>query len=163
VTIAFGAVTAATPVYVAVTSITGVPSASTATVPLTLTGTVAPGNATIANGKTPSAYYTQEFTITVTAATQTTPPVITKQPTSMNVEYGGTATFTVEATGAASYRWQHLRYPTMWKNKDVESARSPTLTLTEVNYTKDGYYRWTLPADKSLYFGTWTWTAIMKP
>jgi hypothetical protein len=32
------------------------------------------------------------------------PPVITKQPTETTVEYGGTATLTIEATGATGYR-----------------------------------------------------------
>jgi uncharacterized protein YjdB len=45
-TISFGAVVPAPPAHVAVTGISGVPDAATAGTPLTLTGTVAPSNAT---------------------------------------------------------------------------------------------------------------------
>lgn len=55
------------------------------------------------------------------------PPTITTQPTGLSVNQGGTATFTVAATGvpAPTYRWQKNGSP-------IAGATGATLTLTNV-------------------------------
>jgi len=65
-------------------------------------------------------------------------PQITAQPSDQTVSQGGTATFTVAATGPAlSYQWQHL-VGTSWTNV---GANASTLTLANVATSDAGSYR----------------------
>ncbi len=72
-------------------------------------------------------------TLTVSAAI--TPPAITTQPASQTVAAGGTAVFSVAATGSAplAYQWAH-------GGAAIAGAISPTLTLSDVRAASAGSY-----------------------
>jgi Ig-like domain-containing protein len=75
--------------------------------------------------------------LTVTGGTNSgTAPVITQQPTNQTVTVGGTATFSVTATGSPvlSYLW--FQSPATL----VSSSTSPTLTLSNVQPSNAGSY-----------------------
>jgi len=156
--------------FVSVSDITGVPAAATVGTPLTLSGTVVPGNATnktivwsvadagttganisgntltttaagtatiratVTNGLTAKSNYTQEFTITVTAAGVA--PAITTQPTNQTTTVGVSFSFSVEATGTAplKYQWEFSNdNGATWANSTVATATSATLTYAAGN------------------------------
>jgi len=60
---------------------------------------------------------------------------IVKQPEDFEVEIGGTATFSVEATGAVSYQWQFKSSKT-WSNTSSTGATTDTISVvcTEARY-----------------------------
>jgi hypothetical protein len=64
------------------------------------------------------------------------PPSITRQPTDQTVDEGGTATFTVEATGTAPLGYQWRRNGT-----DLDGQTNATLTLMGVTQADAGPYR----------------------
>ena len=72
---------------------------------------------------------------TLTVKPGPAPPTITKQPEGLTVVVGGTATFTVEATGTAPLSYQ-------WRTNGVSlpGATSPTLTLQNVQSSQAGTY-----------------------
>ena len=63
------------------------------------------------------------------------PPAITSSPDSLMVEAGGTATFSVTASGTApiTYQWLH-------NNAEIPGANNPTLALTQLNTGHSGSY-----------------------
>ena len=64
---------------------------------------------------------------------------IVAQPIDYEVEVGETATFTVEATGVASYQWQYKRSSTAsWANTSSTGATTETITV-ECNTTRYNY------------------------
>ncbi len=69
-------------------------------------------------------------------------PVITAQPRSASAYVGGTAKFTVAATGTGlTYRWQY-RYPgESWKNSGYASGRTPTLQFSALAKYNNLQYR----------------------
>lgn len=68
-----------------------------------------------------------------------TAPAITDHPDSLTVEPGGTATFTVVATGSElTYRWQQVNSGT-WNN--ISGATSSTYTIENVDADDAGSYR----------------------
>ena len=69
--------------------------------------------------------YSNAVTLTVN-----TKPVITKQPASVSVAVGGTASFKVTATGAASYQWYYQKPGETTWNKVTVNGTSATYTLT---------------------------------
>ena len=75
-------------------------------------------------------------TLTVSAVVL---PTITTQPKSQTVAAGGTATFTVEATGAESYQWRYrTANGTTWYNATATGNKTATLKVP-VTEAKDGY------------------------
>src|SRR5208283_4392280 len=64
-----------------------------------------------------------------------TPPVITSQPTNQTVAVGGTANFSVAASGTLplSYQWS-------CNTTNLAGATNPTLTLTNVQFSQAGNY-----------------------
>ena len=64
-----------------------------------------------------------------------TPPVITAQPTNLTVSVGGTASFSVLASGnpAPSYQWS-------FNGTNISGATSSTLTIANVQLTNAGSY-----------------------
>jgi PQQ-like domain len=88
-------------------AIAGAPNSSGYTTPATSTGQSGTQfRVVVSNGVSPAAT-SNAATLTVNAAAGTAPS-ITAQPTNQTVTAGGTATFTVTATGTAplSYQWQ---------------------------------------------------------
>ena len=65
----------------------------------------------------------------------TNPPAITRQPANLTVQPGGTATFSVLATGAPplSYQWRY-------NNVDLPGATNNTLSLPNVQLSQAGEY-----------------------
>lgn len=64
------------------------------------------------------------------------PPTITTQPSDQSITAGGTATFTVAATGSAP-----LTYQWTFNGANLSGATSPTLTLTNTPLSSAGAYR----------------------
>jgi glucose/arabinose dehydrogenase/regulation of enolase protein 1 (concanavalin A-like superfamily) len=62
-------------------------------------------------------------------------PVITDQPDAVTVQQGGTATFTVAASGALPLNFQWRR-----NGVNISAPNSPTLTLTNVQTSQAGNY-----------------------
>ena len=58
----------------------------------------------------------------------TEPFAITAQPVDYAAAVGETATFTVKATGAASYQWQYNN-GTSWKNNSGDAAKTNTFSI----------------------------------
>lgn len=81
---------------------------------------------------------------TSTAATlSVTPaaPTITTQPTAQSTSVGGTAAFTVTATGTSGFTYQWFKGATQLVNAgNVSGATSATLSLTNVQTTDAGAY-----------------------
>jgi hypothetical protein len=107
ITIAFGAVTATDPVFVAVTDIAGVPTTMTAGTPLALTGTVSPTNATnqtivwsVKSAGTTGATISSNTLNTTTAGTVIVTATIAGG-TTMATAYTKEFTITVNATATA--------------------------------------------------------------
>jgi hypothetical protein len=73
------------------------------------------------------------FAITVT--TGTGPPVIVTQPTNLSVLLGGSASFTVSASGTSPFRYQ-WRY----KGTNIANATNATLSLLNVQSAQAGGY-----------------------
>lgn len=73
--------------------------------------------------------------INFTAPAAATPPTITTQPQNQTVAAGGSATFTVAATGTEplSYQWK-------FNGTDIAGATSPSLTLANVQSSNAGNY-----------------------
>lgn len=71
-----------------------------------------------------------------------TAPAIASQPQSQTVSAGGTASFTVSATGTAplSYRWQKNSVA-LTDGGNLSGATTPTLTLSNVQTNDAGNYR----------------------
>ena len=68
---------------------------------------------------------------------------ISSQPSATNVAISGTATFSVTAaatspTSSIAYQWQESTNNSTWSN--ISGATSTTLTLTNVQSGKNGYY-----------------------
>jgi predicted extracellular nuclease len=76
-----------------------------------------------------------DFTI-VAAATGDVPPNITSQPSPQSVPIGGTATFTVAASGTAplTYQWKKGG-TTLSDGGNISGAQTATLTITNVSAT----------------------------
>jgi glucose/arabinose dehydrogenase len=77
---------------------------------------------------------------------QATAPTITQQPVSVTVATGGTATFTVTATGSAplSYQWQKLSggiWGNVTDNSSFSGSTTATLSITNVQLKFAGQYR----------------------
>lgn len=64
-------------------------------------------------------------------------PVISTQPSSTTVTLGGTATFTVVATGATGFQW-------MFNGASISGATAPTYTISNAQSTHAGTYFVTL-------------------
>jgi hypothetical protein len=60
-------------------------------------------------------------------------PVITAQPVGVTVTTGGTASFTVTATGATSYQWQ-------FNGNNISGATSATYTISNAQVANAGTY-----------------------
>ena len=72
--------------------------------------------------------------------------VITRQPTHVYVPHGGTAVFTVEATGVSSYAWQLSADGVSWSNINgyagVTGATTNTMSISNVgSYHEQRTYR----------------------
>jgi hypothetical protein len=96
--------------------------------------------ATIKDGNGPGEDYTVTFPITVTAP----PAVITSQPKDATATTGSSTSFSVTATGAASYQWQYAVSGSSFWNTPLEnsvfgSVDTPTLTLSYVTTSLNGY------------------------
>ncbi len=78
---------------------------------------------------------TGSYRLSMTGGTAIVPPAITAQPTAQAVAPGGTATFTVAASGTAPlvYQWR-------LNGADIAGATSATLTLTNVQAANLGTY-----------------------
>lgn len=77
----------------------------------------------------------ETISFSITGDAPAVAPTITRQPASQTVNAGGTATFTVEATGspAPTYQW--------WRSgQTIPGATSATLTLTGVQAGQAGDY-----------------------
>lgn len=61
-------------------------------------------------------------------------PVITAQPVSTSVTTGGSASFSVTATGATGYQW-------LFNNSNISGATGPTHTISSVTTANAGSYR----------------------
>ena len=72
-------------------------------------------------------------TLTVTPSSTATPPSITTQPSNQTAAVGGTATFTVLATGSTPLRYQWSR-----NSVSITGATSATYTTPVVAITDDG-------------------------
>jgi RecA/RadA recombinase len=74
--------------------------------------------------------------------TSGSPPVITVQPANQTIRAGGTATFSVTATGAAplSYQWSV-------NGASISNATSSTLVLTNVQLSQSGNVYWVTVSD----------------
>ena len=72
-----------------------------------------------------------------------TKPTITTQPKSVSTTVGGTAKFTVAATGVGlSYQWQYRTSSTgSWYNSTASTAKSATFTVTAESYRNGYQYR----------------------
>ena len=72
-----------------------------------------------------------------------TKPTITTQPKSVSTTVGGTAKFTVKASGGGlSYQWQYRTSSTgSWYNSTASTARSATFTVTAESYRNGYQYR----------------------
>ena len=69
------------------------------------------------------------ITRTVRIITPANPAVITAHPADVVAEVDDTVTFTVEATGAASYKWQYSRdNGETWSNLNWDGAKTATMT-----------------------------------
>ncbi len=82
--------------------------------------------ATNANGSTPSA--NAGLTVVVAAG-----PVITNQPVSLTVAPGGTASFSVTATGATAYQWN-------FNGSAIAGAKSATYSISNITNANAGTY-----------------------
>ena len=72
----------------------------------------------------------------------TAPPAITGQPSNASLCAGGTATFSVTATGATSYQWQEnngLGFTNITNGGVYSGAATASLTLTGVTAGMNGY------------------------
>ncbi len=79
--------------------------------------------------------YTSAATLTVTKK-----PVITQQPESLTIITGGTAKFTVKASGATAYQWYwRANAEDSWHKGTLSSASTATLRYTNMSSIKDGY------------------------
>lgn len=71
--------------------------------------------------------------LTVTGAAAPTPAVIATQPKSQTISTGGTAVFTVAATGATSYQWK-------LNGTSISGATSATLVVRNASAANAGSY-----------------------
>ena len=83
------------------------------------------------------------FTLKIDAAA-TPAPVITKHPDNLSEAAGGTATFSITATGATSYQWEiSSDNGTTWSGGPdggrFSGMRTATLTITDVLSSYNGY------------------------
>ena len=79
--------------------------------------------------------YTSAATLTVSEK-----PVITQQPESLTIITGGTAKFTVKASGATAYQWYwRANKDDSWHKGTLSSASTATLRYTNMSSIKDGY------------------------
>jgi len=60
-------------------------------------------------------------------------PIVSIQPANQTVLPGGTANFSVAATGAVAFQWRH-------NGSDIAGATNATLQVTNVNASSVGYY-----------------------
>ena len=111
-----------------------VPGATASTLPLTNLQASDAGNYTVIVGNSAGTTTSAVANLTLTIAP--TAPVITKQPVAQVVNVGGTATFSVTATGTPTptYRWQK-------GTVDIPGATLATLTLPNVQAGAAGQYR----------------------
>ncbi len=74
-------------------------------------------------------------------ASNTAPPVITSQPTNQTVAIGGTATFTVRATGPTpiSYQWRQ-NGTNLTNGGNISGATSSNLVVNSVSLASEGNY-----------------------
>ncbi|MBI5386525.1 MAG: immunoglobulin domain-containing protein [Verrucomicrobia bacterium] len=77
-----------------------------------------------------------DFALTGIVATATSPPIIQRSPTNQTVLLGGTATFSVEATGGTPLEYEWWHNPT----RRLVPAIGPVLTLTNVTGADAGEY-----------------------
>jgi hypothetical protein len=110
-----------------------IPGATAATLTLQNVTEAQAGTYTVVVSNAAGSVTSQPATLTVNPAP--TAPVITGQPQSLTVTAGGTATFTVTATGTAPLAYQ-------WKRNGVNipGATAATLTLQNVTEAQAGTY-----------------------
>ncbi len=78
--------------------------------------------------------YTSAATLTVTKK-----PVITQQPESLTIITGGTAKYTVKASGATAYQWYwRANAEDSWHKSTVSTAGKATLVYTNLSSSKSG-------------------------
>ena len=65
-------------------------------------------------------------------------PVIVTQPSAQTVAEGGTAVFSVTATGANSYQWQYKTASGSWHNATASGNKTDTLTVP-ATASRNGY------------------------
>lgn len=84
---------------------------------------------------------TANATLTVTGGISATPPSITTQPASQNVDPGTSVTFTVGASGspAPTYHWEKDGV-TLTNSGTISGATSTTLTISNVTASDAGSY-----------------------
>ena len=92
-------------------------------------------------------------------------PEITTQPASVSVKEGGTATFTVEATGATSWQWQYRTSSSgSWANATAEGNKTATLKVPATSGRNGYQYRCKLTnANGSTWSTAATLTVKLKP
>jgi len=89
---------------------------------------------------------TRTTTVNVTVNAPDIPPSITAQPEDVIVDTGGTATFSVEATGTAplEYEWQYSEddviYNSLADGESLSGVFTPTLTYSNVDMIHNGTY-----------------------
>jgi hypothetical protein len=78
-----------------------------------------------------------DFALTGNLQTATSPPIITRSPTNQTVTTGGTAVFSLDATGGAplAYQWWHNQ------SQLIDYTIGPVLTLTNVTAADAGVYQ----------------------
>jgi hypothetical protein len=83
----------------------------------------------------PNGTYPSDVAVDYVKLTTGFPPVIMAQPTNQVVVYGGTASFSVTASGTMplSYQWN-------FNGTNISGATNATLTLTNVQLTDSGNY-----------------------
>ena len=109
----------------------GISGITTTNGTITTNGDVLRKTATIGN-------ITQATTITVTTVAA---PVVTKQPVTVKVNSGETATYTVTAQNATTYEWQYRTNENdYWKSaSEIGTASNGTLTISNVTDAINGY------------------------
>ena len=81
--------------------------------------------------------WTDDVKLTITERIK---PIIKTQPTDASVKEGGSASFTVSARHAESYQWYWYKASeNLWSPISTASAKTATLSYTEVPYAWNGY------------------------
>ena len=105
--------------------------------------------------------YTKSVTLTLLQK-----PTITTQPKDLTINEGGTAKFTVAASGATAYQWYwRTDSSSSWQKSTVSSATKATLTYTNLSASKSGrQYRCKVSNDAGyVYTKAATLTVTAKP